>query len=805
MIEDAELREVFQTASEEHIQKLEEGFLYLEKYPKDLEKLEELLREAHSLKGDAGMLGVRDVSQIAHQIEHLLGEIKRGEKTISPEISDRLSLGLDAIYKLVQEAVTGEPSGINTVHVLANLMGAKNLNPQSKTENKTNSNPQENTINYTSVEAEKINENDLSSSNIELETTAEKAPDNKEKITSKSALSLTKNETNLSIQSSHTSSNSYHIETVRVPTRNLDSLMTQTGELTVTQIRLAHRVAKIEEIANLWEDWSRDTFRNRFIIHDINVSNSTTINDYSIKQLQSYHHRAEEQLEKLGLLINNLRNSIYEDVAKLDLISNEIEMGVRTLRMLPLSTIFNMFPRVVRDLARQEGKKVELIIEGGNTKADKRIIEQMKDPLMHIIRNAIDHGIETPEERKKLGKSEVATIKLRAYNTATNVIIEVIDDGRGLDINEITKTAIKQGICNEYELEYMTQIQIQSLIFTPGFSTKKFVTEVSGRGVGLDVVKTNVEELKGNISIESQPKKGCSIKVVLSASLATINVLIVGIENTYYALPVESVKTTFIVSTASIFTIEGRDTIIFNNEPVSVAQLADLLEVSVINQEKVANEIEKPCIILKVGNEKLGLFVDSLIDEQDVVLKPQSKLLKRVRNIAGATILGTGDVCMVLNPQDLLKSARKISTSINTSQFIQESSNKLAEVEIINKKSVILLAEDSISTRTQEKRILESAGYEVITAIDGLDAFNKLQTRSVDAVVSDVQMPNLDGFSLTSKIRENKKYSELPIILVTSLSSNQDKQKGAELGANAYIPKDNFNQEVLLETLKRLV
>ncbi len=871
MIEDVELREVFQTASEEHLQKLDEGFLYLEKHPDDLEKLEELLREAHSLKGDAGMLGVRDVSQLAHQLEHLLGEIKRGEKVISPETIDLLSVGLDAIHKLVQEAVTGEPSGINTVQILAVLMGAKNINTQSQEEKKTDSTSAESTVINTPIEEEKVEEEKVEEEKAaektppvptpepeikvektppvptpepetkvektpivptpEPETKVEKTPivptpepeikvenipaNNIKKPSPTpieepipvSPLSVTKtpsNESSVTIESSHTSSTAYHIETVRVPTRNLDSLMTQTGELTVTQIRLAHRLSEIEEITNLWEEWSRDVFKNRFFIHDMNASNSTTINDYSIKQLQSYHHRAEEQLEKLGLLINNLRNSIHEDVAKLDLISNEIEGGVRTLRMLPLSTIFNMFPRVVRDLARQENKQIELIIEGGGTKADKRIIEQMKDPLMHIIRNAVDHGIETPEERQKRGKNPVGIIKLRAYNTATNIIIEVIDDGQGLDIEEIKKTAIKRGVCSESELAYMTQPQIQSLIFAPGFSTKKFVTEVSGRGIGLDVVQTNIEELKGSISIESKPRKGCSIRIILSTSLATINVLIVAVENTYYALPVESVKTTLMVSLESIFTIEGRDTIIFDNEPVSVARLSNVIEIPVTHHTEIIDNQQIPCIILKLGSEKLGLFVDTLIDEQDVVLKTQSKLLKRVRNITGATILGTGDVCMVLNPQDLLKSARKLSTSVISSYHsIKESDRQ--EVDIVNKKYLVLLVEDSISTRTQEKRILEGAGYEVVTAVDGLDGFNKLQSRSFDAVVSDIQMPNLDGFSLTAKIRDNKNYSELPIILVTSLSSDEDKQKGAEMGANAYITKDAFNQEVLLETLKRLI
>lgn len=790
MIEDSELREVFKTASEEHLQKLDEGFLYLEKYPQDLTKSEELLREIHSLKGDAAMLGVKDVSQLAHQLEHLLGEITRGEQVISPEISDRFSVGLDAIYKLVQEAVTGEPSGINTFHVLATLMGANNINTSLQDKDKTHLKSEETIAVSTSVKEEKVAKNTSSLNTQQPEEVAN---------INESSFTKTEPDENTLTSELPDISTSYHIETVRVSTRNLDSLMTQTGELTVTQIRLFHRLLEIEKIANSWEEWSRDILKNRFFVPGINFNDSTTINNYT-QQLKNYYLQTEKRLENLGSLINNFRNSIHEDIDKLDLISRQIGTGVRTLRMLPLSTIFNIFPRVVRDLARQEGKQVKLIIEGGESKADKRIIEQMKDPLIHLIRNAIDHGIETPTERKKSGKNPVATIKLRAENTANKVIIEVIDDGRGLDIEKIKQTAVKQKICSKSELASMTQTQIQSMIFTPGFSTKKFVTEISGRGIGLDVVKANVEELKGNIHIESQPGKGCLTRVVLSTSIATINVLIVAVANIYYALPIECIHTTLLVSVESIFTIEGRDTIIFDDEPISVFPLSDLLNLSAIERDKINDIQEKNCIIIQIGNEKLGLFVDALIDVQNVMLKPQSKLLKRVINVSGATILGTGDVCMILNPQDLMKSAKKLSTSIFSTKFLQQ-----LEVEKVNNKPLILLVEDSIATRTQEKRILESAGYEVITAVDGIDALNKLKTRSFDAVISDIQMPNMDGLTLTTKIRENQNYAELPIILVTSLASHEDKQKGAEVGASAYITKDSFNQEVLLETLKRLV
>ncbi|MDF0553803.1 hybrid sensor histidine kinase/response regulator [Kamptonema sp. UHCC 0994] len=827
IVDDEELRNVFKTASEEHLQKLDDGFLYLDKYPSDSAKLEELLRETHSLKGDAGMLGVKDVSTLAHQMEHLLGSVKRGETAWIPEISDRLSQGLDALRKLVNEAVTGEPSGINSFYILASMMGASTP-PQGNREIEE-INSQENlqieeskTQIIQELEIEDINFVDV---NLNTDPSVSQESYIEATLANDSSTLQTNLEQKLPQLATKTAANitispAYRIETIRVPTQNLDALMTQAGELTVTKIRLAHRLSEIEEITNLWEDWSRNAFINRFAANQIeNLQNSAAKNG-TIAQLQKYYQYAEERLESLGTIINRLRRGVYEDTARLDLIADELEEGIRTLRLLPLSTIFNLFPRMVKDLARQEGKEIELIIEGGETRADKRILEEMKDPLMHMIRNAIDHGVETPAEREKKSKPRIATIHIKGYNTATNIIIEVSDNGRGLNIDQIKETAIKRGICTEEELASMTVSQIQHLIFSSGFSTRTFVTEVSGRGVGLDVVRTNVEALKGTIQVESTPEKGCTLRLLLGTTLATAHVLIVAVSDIYYALPVEFVQTTRLVSQSDIFPLEGRETIVLDGEPLSVAKLANLLELdnkvwdslnqknrelenskkTENNQVLIANSAQIPCIILKVGEEQLGLFVDALIDEQDVVLKPQSHLLKRVRNIAGATILGTGEVCMVLNPQDLIKSIRKQAVSRTPLVTLTEQGT-----DPVTKKQLILLAEDSIATRTQEKRILEAAGYEVVTAVDGLDAYNKLKTRAFDAVVSDVQMPNLDGLALTAKIRQHREYNDLPIILVTSLASDEDKKRGAEAGANAYITKGNFNQEVLLQTLGRLV
>ncbi|MFP4009519.1 MAG: response regulator, partial [Spirulinaceae cyanobacterium] len=560
----------------------------------------------------------------------------------------------------------------------------------------------------------------------------------------------------------------YRIETLRVETRHLDDLMTQTGELTVTKTRIAHVSDEVDELALLWEEWQTQNKRDRSV-------------DFEHPHLQRFQE-----------LLQRLRTATQENASRLDAIASHLDDRIRTLRLLPLSTIFNLFPRLVRDLAKQENKQVQLILEGSETTADKRILEEMKDPLMHLIRNAIDHGIESPEERIAQGKPECATIRLSGQQTPNNVIIEVSDDGRGLDSEKIKQTALKRNLYRPEELEAMTPSQIYGLIFTPSFSTATTITAVSGRGVGLDVVRNNVERLKGTIKVNSTPGQGTTFRLQLGTTLATANVLLVEVQKIAYAIPIEFVQTTFFISQEDIFTIEGRETIAMKGQAISIARLANLLELSSPQDTSSQNSI--PCILLQLGDERLGLCVDDLIDTQDVVLKPQSQLIKRARNVAGATILGTGEVCMILHPLDLIKSVQKS----------HRSTSKTHVVSTPDQKPTILLVEDSIAIRTQEKRILEGAGYTVVTAVDGLDGFNKLTKGSFDAVVSDIQMPNMDGLTLAARIRQHSEYNELPIILVTSLASDEDKKRGAEAGANAYITKDAFNQEILVETLGRL-
>jgi two-component system, chemotaxis family, sensor kinase CheA len=785
-IEDAELRDLYKSATTERLQALEASLLHLEKNPSDRTQVEAFLREAHTLKGDSRMLGVNDVETLIHQMEDLMVTVKSGERCVTAELCDRLYRGIDAVRQIVRESVTGVSSGVNTFLALADLMGA-----QSDSENSV--------VDLTPTELDEAEDEELSddfmfddfiaamNSQSETSTIESIIPSTLEPNIEAADMSGPA-APEVSVKGEELQS-AESLDTIRVDAAKLDALMRQAGELSVANLRIARRTSDIGELLKLYEEWSRDTSISRSTFRQL---------DPNLAQVHDFWKRGGTRLEQLGHLLGQLKAAAAEDRSSLESISSDLESGIANLRLLPFSTIFNLFPRTVRDLSRHVEKQIKFEIEGGDTRADKRILEEIKDPLLHIIRNAIDHGIESPEERHIQGKPSQATLRLTGFQKGDTIVIEVTDDGRGLDLEAIQRKAVRRGIIREEDLLGMSAEQIQALIFTPGFSTRDEVTEISGRGIGLDVVRANVERLKGTIEIESVPNKGCKFRLCLNSNLTTAHVLIAQVNQTPYAIPVEAVETMLLLSRQEIFSIEGSQAFNFEGQPISVVWLADLLELPIAapTSPKAANTTVRnlSCVILKMGTERLGILVDALLDRQDLVLKPQSKILKRIRNISGATILGNGEVCMVVNPQDLFMSVRKGSGK-----------TIVKVLEEVKTKKKLLLVEDSIIIRTQMKRLLEGAGYEVTIAVDGVDGFNKLRSGQFDAIVSDVEMPNLSGLQLTEKIRKHQEYRELPILLVTTLASAEDKRRGAAAGANAYLTKGNFDQKVLIETLKRLI
>ncbi len=777
MIEDKELRQLFEVESNEHLNVLEAGLLQLEENPLDKSALEEVFREAHSLKGAARMLGLSDIELLAHRLEDLLGTAHRSGNQLESASIESLLQGVDVLRRLSAEALGGEATHTDIIAIMEQL--GKPLSNHTVTEGEL---PVQEKLSQPQGKEEKLTPPPAMEEEQDLQRV--KTTEVIEAQTEPDAVTTTEEE-----------DSPYQISTIRVSTDRLDALMTHAGELAVTRLRIARRLVDLEAFLSLWDEWN-----NEVSYQTLAANNTVALKRFAKKSEKEIATRERHYLERIGDSLTRIIEASYQDTTHLDSVSNELEESVRTIRLLPLSSVFSLFARSVRDLAKQQEKEVELIIEGGETKADKRILEEIKDPLMHMIRNAIDHGIESPDERERVGKPRRGIIRLKAYQLEGHIMIDVVDDGRGLDLESIGQAAARRKIISESELASMTPDQVQQVVFVSGVSTSGIITDVSGRGIGLDVVKKNVEQLKGTIRLTSQPGHGCTLSLRLPITLATMAVLIVSERGHYYAIPIEYIQSLRKISPADIFPVDARDAILYNDKPTSIIQLAEILELPGRPQTETGSDTSTDsaltCVILTVGNEQTGILVEELINEQEVVLKQHSKILKRVRNISGSTILGTGEICTVLNPHDMVKSVQKMSgsSSIGKAAAVPQSVTK-----------TLLLVEDSIIARTQEKRILEAAGYEVIIAVDGMDAFSKLNELKVDAVVSDIQMPNLNGLELTEKIRADKKYQDIPIILVTALASDEDKKRGLEVGADAYIGKPSFDQKILLDTLRRLV
>ncbi|MEJ2618696.1 MAG: hybrid sensor histidine kinase/response regulator [Candidatus Thiodiazotropha sp.] len=771
MIEDKDLHILFKVESEEHLGRLDDGLLQLEKMPDDPALLEEVFRESHSLKGAARMLGLVRVESAAHGLESILNAARKGETPLTPEVVEQMNVALVDLRLRVQEALSGEPDAT-----------ARHFSGLPKEGSRVAENTPASSADLTGVSqapttpttaAERITATTVSSSLGE----AWGETGNPESLVSSSLSTASTPSLTLPLpgeDDSRMAAEPFHIDTVRVETRKLDDLLTQMGELSVIQGRAQHRLTLMEDVLEQWAVLERGQRKRR--------------------AGPSEQQAAENEAQLcFGNLLKQARNGLFDDSARMESTVHLLEDQVRSIRLLPLSTVFALFPRMLRDLAREQGKEAELVIEGGDISVDKRILEEMKDPLMHLIRNAIDHGIEAPAEREQLGKPRSATVLLRASRENASVCLEVQDDGRGLDTTIIRRKAEKQSLHDEATLAAMTQAQLQQLIFAPGFSTSSFVSELSGRGVGLDVVRVNVERMKGSVQLQSTPGQGLRVQLRLPLSLTTTQILLASAGGGLYGLPVEFVHTSRRVRVDEIFTLEGHLAILLDGQPLMAAHLADLLELPA-GKDAVPGTLA--CTVIQVGDERLGLLVDELLAEEEVVPKPPGPPLHRVRNVSALAILGSGKICAVLKPADLLRSAYKTGVTLHRDKQVN-----LHEAA----KSTVLLVEDSALIRAMEKRVLEDGGYEVVATVDGVDALNALGGRSFDAVVSDIMMPNMDGITLAKRIRTEPRYRELPLILVTSLATDEDKRRGLDAGANAYIPKPTFDQRVLLETLKRLI
>lgn len=597
--------------------------------------------------------------------------------------------------------------------------------------------------------------------------------------------------------SANKSNASTEIKTLHVNAQKLDLLVNQLGELIITKIKTEKNLEKIDSIKNANEACQKDLLKtsnylryyNRKYLQSGNTDQYTGV---FVKQVFSLLLDITQNVSRTIYDLNSLYRASKEDDMKMRLIIDEMESMVKNIRVLPISTVFNSFSRMVRDIANEKGKDIDFEIEGKDTCADKKIIEEIKTPLIHILRNAIDHGIESKEERIANGKSPVGKILLSAKQDDNKVIIDVVDDGQGFNLEKIKDRAVSRGFLTQDDIDSMTDEAIMNIIFWPGFTTGDSITSISGRGIGLDVVKTKISQLNGKVKVISEFGKGSCVHIEIPVTLTTLRVFLVQISGQTFAIPIQVITTFILKNQNEIKTNNGIRSILFNGNIIPLYYLSDILELAPAPRNE-----KETILIIEADDKTIGLVVDKLLGDQDILQKKLSPPLYKVKNISGITNLASGELCLILNMQDIMH-------YYFNKAMISANNQELLTSDVLSYKR-ILIVDDSVTTRTMVKNILLNIGYMVDTVLDADEALVKLKLTHYDLIITDLTMPKIDGYEFIERLRNDEMYADIPIIVISSLPENQARKRLNKLSIAHYISKDNFDQADLAMQVKEIL
>ncbi|RKV27103.1 hybrid sensor histidine kinase/response regulator [Helicobacter pylori] len=796
-----EIMEDFLIEAFEMNEQLDQDLVELEHNPEDLDLLNRIFRVAHTIKGSSSFLNLNILTHLTHNMEDVLNRARKGEIKITPDIMDVVLRSIDLMKTLLvtirdtgSDTNNGKENEIEEVVkklqaiTSQNLEGAKEtsgtkeapekeVKKENKKENQTETkapttgnltsdNPlaDEPDLDYANMSAEEVEAEIERLLNKRQEADKERRAQKKQEAKPKQEVApaketpktetpktetpkAPKTETKAKAKADTEENKAPSIgveQTVRVDVRRLDHLMNLIGELVLGKNRLIRIYGDVEE-----------------------------------------RYDGEKFLEELNQVVSSI-----------SAVTTDLQLAVMKTRMQPVGKVFNKFPRMVRDLSRELGKSIELIIEGEETELDKSIVEEIGDPLIHIIRNSCDHGIEPLEERRRLNKPETGKVQLSAYNEGNHIVIKISDDGKGLDPVILKEKAIEKGVISERDAEGMSDREAFNLIFKPGFSTAKVVSNVSGRGVGMDVVKTNIEKLNGIIEIDSEVGVGTTQKLKIPLTLAIIQALLVGVQEEYYAIPLSSVLETVRISQDEIYTVDGKSVLRLRDEVLSLVRLSDIFKVDAI----LESNSDVYVVIIGLADQKIGVIVDYLIGQEEVVIKSLGYYLKNTRGIAGATVRGDGKITLIVDVGAMMDMAKSIKVNITT--LMNESENTKSK----NSPSdyIVLAIDDSSTDRAIIRKCLKPLGITLLEATNGLEGLEMLKNgdKIPDAILVDIEMPKMDGYTFASEVRKYNKFKNLPLIAVTSRVTKTDRMRGVESGMTEYITKP-YSGEYLTTVVKR--
>ncbi len=816
-----EIMEDFLIEAFEMNEQLDQDLVELEHNPEDLDLLNRIFRVAHTIKGSSSFLNLNILTHLTHNMEDVLNRARKGEIKITPDIMDVVLRSIDLMKTLlvtirdtgsdtnngkeneIEEAVKqlqaitsqnleGTKEGTKEAPKEETKKEVKEENTKENQENKAKAPAAENPasdnpladepdLDYTNMSAEEVE--------AEIERLLNKRQEaDKERRAQKKQEAKPKQEVAPKAEISKTET--LKTETLKTETPKTETPKTETPKAPKTETKAKAKADTEENKAPSIGVEQTVRVDVRRLDHLMNLIGELVLGKNRLIRIYGdveERYDGEKFLEELNQVVSSI-----------SAVTTDLQLAVMKTRMQPVGKVFNKFPRMVRDLSRELGKSIELIIEGEETELDKSIVEEIGDPLIHIIRNSCDHGIEPLEERRRLNKPETGKVQLSAYNEGNHIVIKISDDGKGLDPVMLKEKAIEKGVISERDAEGMSDREAFNLIFKPGFSTAKVVSNVSGRGVGMDVVKTNIEKLNGIIEIDSEVGVGTTQKLKIPLTLAIIQALLVGVQEEYYAIPLSSVLETVRISQDEIYTVDGKSVLRLRDEVLSLVRLSDIFKVDAI----LESNSDVYVVIIGLADQKIGVIVDYLIGQEEVVIKSLGYYLKNTRGIAGATVRGDGKITLIVDVGAMMDMAKSIKVNITT--LMNESENTKSK----NSPSdyIVLAIDDSSTDRAIIRKCLKPLGITLLEASNGLEGLEMLKNgdKTPDAILVDIEMPKMDGYTFASEVRKYNKFKNLPLIAVTSRVTKTDRMRGVESGMTEYITKP-YSGEYLTTVVKRSI
>jgi len=838
--------EFFLVEAGDHLQNLNRGLLSLERDPSDTGMIDELFRAAHTLKGSAAMMGFQGVSDVAHKAEDMLGMLRSGSLPIRKETLNFLFDSVDAVKLLVDGVAANRPEDPLVVETITRAYKAVVASVQKtppggmpRDDERGGFSPEK-----TSPGADQQPEDDLdlawervlaiarqgtrsaqTSAPVQAEApAASPIPDaadmpppalplTREIEEAGQACILEKRRGRRAVDAVDPEKQS-----IRVNIDCLDNLMNLVGEMVVgrnhlarqvdlikslrdelasSQKRLIHEIRRFEDkyeytLTASPPDRRQETVGLPVDFPDLELGRYDDFNLLSRKLTEITNDMTEITAELAGFF-----DTFELDTARISTITTNLQDEITKARMVEMDKLYQMFQRLVRDLAQEENKQVNMVVSGGNTRIDKTVFEIISDPLMHMIRNAVSHGLETASERTALGKEPMGALTLNARHEGNSIILQIEDDGRGMDPEVLRKTAVDKGFLSEAEARSLTDQEAVNLIFRPGFSTAEAVGRISGRGVGMDVVSTHLARINGRIEIKTGKGAGTRFVIRIPLTLTIAQALIVKLKDREMAVPMNLVEETTRFSYKDIQMTAGEETVSLRGEPIRLLTLNELLGVSAFPKRDEA--FRHPTLILGMAGKRIALMVEDITGREEIVVKSLGEYLRSIRLFSGATISGEGNVRLIVNVASLFE-----DEPVTASRAFTGEAKETRAADAAERKPTVLVVDDSISIRKFAQAFLDRAGYETQTAPGGREALELMSRMKFDAVIADLEMPVMHGYDLLAEMKKNPDLMNIPVLVLTSQGGDKHRQKALEMGARDYLVKP-FEEQEMLGALKKLL